>query len=236
VKVARTVLRGLSLEQSGDGYSTERLLRVSAKVQDIGVDNYANEMGWTPLHVAAWTGNVELTNLLLRYGFKANQGNAEGWTPAHVAAWNGHQPILEKLIEYGIDISKGNNNGWNPLHLAVANYHLDVVKWLVDKKIDPISINEDGWTALHIAASRGGNDDIVQCLLDYGAYPDIKTPDGITPIYLAFGPGHIKALKILLSKPLNDPSVLDVIKSEHSGLWQHYEDIGVLGKDLMGEG
>ena len=217
--------------QAGHVTVAEKLLKASTRV----VEDYGNDMGCTPLHVAAWSGNVEILDLLLRYGFNAEQKTAEGWTLAHVAAWNGQKGTLEKLQEYGTDITKCNDYGWNALHLAAHNYKLEMVKWLVDTQhIDPTSAGHDGWTALHLAASRGASDDIAKFLLDCGVYPDIKAQDGVTPIYLAFGPSHISMLKMLLSKPLNDPSVLDEIKREQPGLWQYYEDTGVLGEDVAG--
>jgi len=51
-----------------------------------------------------------------------------------------------------------------------------------------------------IDASRNGQKDIVEVLLDRGAAVDAKTKEGFTPLYAASGTGHKEVAKVLLDR------------------------------------
>jgi uncharacterized protein len=53
-----------------------------------------------------------------------------------------------------------------------------------------------GWTALHVAATYGYIRS-VRLLLDAGADPAARTPDGLTPAQMAAANGHHELVEIL---------------------------------------
>jgi ankyrin repeat protein len=59
--------------------------------------------GATPLHVAAATGQAEITRLLLARGYDPNAPDAEGIRPLHHAAGGGHTEVVRLLLGAGAD-------------------------------------------------------------------------------------------------------------------------------------
>jgi serine/threonine-protein phosphatase 6 regulatory ankyrin repeat subunit B len=53
-------------------------------------EDTANNCGWTPLHLAAESGHVELICELLRNGASMDVGDNNGKRPLHMAAKGGH--------------------------------------------------------------------------------------------------------------------------------------------------
>jgi ankyrin repeat protein len=47
-------------------------------------------MVFTPLHLAANKGHIEVVKLLIEHGAYVNAKNNNGWAPLHEAAYNGH--------------------------------------------------------------------------------------------------------------------------------------------------
>ena len=57
--------------------------------------------GYTPLHLAAGCGNVNLVRLLLRLGANPNSVCNEGYTPFMVAVYHNYQQICKVLLKFG---------------------------------------------------------------------------------------------------------------------------------------
>ena len=87
-----------------------------------------NTNGWTPLHVAAQSGEFEAIRLLLRRGAdKDARDDVYGWTPLHVAARYGHLGVVRLMLSHGADPrATTTRGGRRPSDLALMQSHYDV--------------------------------------------------------------------------------------------------------------
>ncbi|CAL9016721.1 unnamed protein product [Prunus brigantina] len=114
-------------------------------------------IGWTPLHYAAFTGNVEATQLLTESDSSASyiMDLSSKISALHVAAYAGHTEVMEELIRYQPDTCDLlNSKGQTVLHSAILGGQGKVVKYILRTPNLTGLINEadeDGNTPLHIA-------------------------------------------------------------------------------------
>src|SRR5580658_4205442 len=76
------------------------------------------------VHFAAWTGDKESAEMLVRQGEDITVPDSYGWTALHLAVWNMHADMVIFLLEV-VDqmmwISTQNQDGISALHLATCN-------------------------------------------------------------------------------------------------------------------
>ncbi|VVA31908.1 PREDICTED: ankyrin repeat-containing [Prunus dulcis] len=114
-------------------------------------------IGWTPLHYAAFTGNVEATQLLMESDSSASyiMDLSSKMSALHVAAYAGHTKVMEELIRYQPDTCDlVNSKGQTVLHSAILGGQGKVVNYILrTPKLTGLinEADEDGNTPLHIA-------------------------------------------------------------------------------------
>lgn len=113
--------------------------------------------GWTPLHLAAFFGQVSTVAYLLQQGadVRAFSTNREANTPLHAALAGGGSPaVVQALLEAGADPSAVGGGGYRPLHIAASRGDRRTVDALLARGADPRALTADGRTASAIAAER----------------------------------------------------------------------------------
>ena len=90
----------------------------------------------TPLHNAAYRGDINAVKTLIEQGADVNAREHPGVTPLHTAAGEGHANVVTLLIEKGADVNAKSRRGYTPLMFAAMYGHADVAKFLIDRGAD----------------------------------------------------------------------------------------------------
>ncbi|KAL8896941.1 MAG: hypothetical protein Q9192_002818 [Flavoplaca navasiana] len=155
----------------------EWLIRAGCSVTD--VCNNGN----TALHlaVAAESGALEVTHVLIAGACNVNTLGAGGNSPLMIAARLGRVEIMDLLIHEKADLSVVDENGCNVVHHACEGGHLNIVQRLRYTAVDwnvPGIFSRWSWRwtnfyPLHLAAINP-NHDVLEYLLDEGLISDIN--------------------------------------------------------------
>ena len=80
--------------------------------------NHRDSLGGTPLHDAAWAGEVEAAKVLLEFGADINAHHIEGGsTPLHYAVTTNRLPMVKLLLDRGADVNATFRSGSTALIL-----------------------------------------------------------------------------------------------------------------------
>ena len=153
----------------------------------------------TSLHLAAFAGYPNITELLLAYGAMVDIVDSEGRTPLHLAAENGHSAVCASLLAVGSDLSMKDNHGLTPLHSATKSGHELVVRTLLGHGADMSLIAANLLTPLHYAALTA-NLNLVELLLTRGAGINAQDEKGETPLFKAVKNGNYDMAQLLLTR------------------------------------
>ncbi|MCI0412760.1 ankyrin repeat domain-containing protein [bacterium] len=165
-EAAKQMLQRLGIKRDETTFF-ERINRDDSKIVKLLIQsgipaNRQNELGITPLMVAAEKGSHKTVKVLLDAGVDVNAKDKVFTKTALMrAAENGHTEILKVLVKAGADLNArtetkihfgitypGNNTA---LLLATINRHSQAIEFLLDQGSDPTIRNSDGSTALSIA-------------------------------------------------------------------------------------
>lgn len=197
---------------------------------DAGADaDASNRYGISPLWLAATNRNAELVELLLEHGADAGAALPHGETSLMAAARSGDAASIRLLIAAGADANAAETSlGETALMWAAAEDHPDAIRALVEGGADPDMTSRvldlapmdwvqvgmvstvlpvGGWAPLMFAA-RENAQAAALALVEQGANPDARDPDGNTALLLALANDHYD-LAVLLLEAGADPNVPD---------------------------
>ncbi len=116
------------------------------------------------LMTAAFFGNKEIADLMIKAGANINQWDKDSNTALSFAASEGHKGIVDLLINEGAQLDKQDIDGYTALMWAALKGHTDIVKMLIGKA-DLSKQDKNGNTAFNLAA----NEEIAEILKNAGA-------------------------------------------------------------------
>ena len=127
-----------------------------------------DDLGWTPLHIAAQLGNEVYVKLLLENGNSpAYEENNDGLSALHIAAKKGNANVWKELITTCPDIYEFLDlNGQTALHAAAESGKKEAVEFFLKRPEFESLINKqdkEGNTPMHLAANNGHIE--IACLL-----------------------------------------------------------------------
>uniref|UniRef100_A0A8C4HNB4 Ankyrin-2 n=1 Tax=Dicentrarchus labrax TaxID=13489 RepID=A0A8C4HNB4_DICLA len=174
----------------------------NADVQSKMMVNRTTESGFTPLHIAAHYGNVNVATLLLNRGAAVDFTARNGITPLHVASKRGNTNMVGLLLDRGSQIDAKTRDGLTPLHCAARSGHDTSVELLLERGAPLLARTKNGLSPLHMAA-QGDHVECVKHLLQHKAPVDDVTLDYLTALHVAAHCGHYRVTKLLLDKRAN---------------------------------
>lgn len=161
--------------------------------------------GDTPLHLAAWAGNVEALGSLLAHGADVDWlSGRDGYSPLWCAISANHIDAARLLLKHGARVSLRSGSGLMPLHQAAVTGQSAMCELLLERGAQVDAADDDLNTPLHYAATCGSAAS-VQILLRNGASVETQQLQGLSPAHWAAHKGHADVLALLLEygTPLN---------------------------------
>ncbi|KAM3511696.1 hypothetical protein MY11210_004653 [Beauveria gryllotalpidicola] len=168
------------------------LLRASADV------NIATHDGYSPLFYAAESNSETLSEELLERGSHVGAVTSRRVTALHHACEYGMNKVVRVLLKYGADPLLRDIFGKTPLHIACASRWEQTVRILLSVIPHSDRTLSTGRTPLHDAC-QAGHTGIARQLIEHGADPLARLPNGVTPLEYACT-GHPLIAKMLLDK------------------------------------
>ncbi len=154
--------------------------------------------GFTALHGAAASGDVELIELLLSKQAQINVASEIRQVPLETALKARQTRAAAFLIDKGADIS--GERGASAMALAARYGHTEIVGMLIERGVsvqEKEPYTDSSWTPLHWAA-RNGHDDIVRMLIANGSDVNARSSTQATPILAAAWWGNTDIVALLL--------------------------------------
>jgi ankyrin repeat protein len=164
--------------------------------------------GRTPLHIATWSGQEQIVQLLIEKGASVNAKDKGGWTPLYCAVESGYKNIVELLISNGAYVnatggvekeSFPRESGFTALHKAAAVGHMEISQLLIAKGAKLNSRDSTLGTPLHSAA-EWGQQNIVQLLIEKGVNVNSRDNSLRTPLHRATSIGQTATVKFLIGQ------------------------------------
>ncbi|XP_031676085.1 ankyrin-3 isoform X8 [Oncorhynchus kisutch] len=174
----------------------------NADVESKMMVNRTTESGFTPLHIAAHYGNINVATLLLNRGAAVDFKARNDITPLHVASKRGNGNMVKVLLERGGTIDARTKDGLTPLHCGARSGHEQVLEMLLDRGAPILSKTKNGLSPLHMA-TQGDHLNCVQLLLHHEVPVDDVTNDYLTALHVAAHCGHYKVAKVIVDKKAN---------------------------------
>ncbi|HEX7237703.1 MAG TPA: ankyrin repeat domain-containing protein, partial [Gammaproteobacteria bacterium] len=146
--------------------------------QDPSLANSWHPLGLSALHLAAFSGDVAVTKLLLDSGAQIDARARNGFknTPLQVALLPGNEATARLLLERGADPLVRQERGFAPIHEAALHGRRDLVDLLLEHGADIDSRANDGRNAV-TEALRGGHPELADYLRSKGAKEAAITAD-----------------------------------------------------------
>ncbi|XP_032330279.1 ankyrin repeat and death domain-containing protein 1B isoform X5 [Camelus ferus] len=169
--------------------------------------------GLTVIHLAAWSGSLEIMLMLVRAGADQRARNQDGMNALQFAAQSNGVRIVEYLIQdlHLKDLNQPDEKGRKPFLLAAERGHIEMIEKLMALNLHTSEKDKEGNAALHLAA-KNGHSPAVWVLLTQWQEVNETNENGETPFFLAVEGGHEECSKVLLAagSDINIPNKLSI--------------------------
>ena len=190
--------------------SQEKGVSFARLLLQFGLDVHAKDKDHdTPLHLATFSGMLEIARVLLDHGANVNVENKQGRTPLHQAVRGKYDSqergvaLVQLLLERGANVHAQDKDHETALHSAAFSGRFEIVKVLIDQGVNTTVENKHGETPLHLVSRsqyvpQEYGVGIVQLLLKRGVDVNALDRRQHTALYYASGLGNVDIARVLL--------------------------------------
>jgi len=184
--------RAAEAAKSGDWAAMQTALKERRSAGDPLAD------GTTALHLAAFRGNREAVETLIRAGAAVDATDDNGIAPLALASANGDEAIATLLLNAGARPNLARPSGETPLMSASRSGSLPTVNALLAHGADANGKEKSkGQTALMWAIAEN-HTEVVKRLIASGANVNAKSASGFSPLMFAAQQGNLEAARTLV--------------------------------------
>ena len=160
--------------------------------------NHRDGINRTALGLAVDEEHTDIVQVLMDAGADIDTQNNEGWSPLHSACGSGALDVVKMLVRAGAKVSATNDEGETCFNRAARCGHTEIVRYLAGlPEVDVNHRGPDNHTALDDAIVNEETD-VVQVLIDAGAYIDTQNNEGRSPLHAACEYGTLDIVKMLV--------------------------------------
>jgi ankyrin repeat protein len=173
-----TLIVRAAAHASGDVIETLIRYGASPNVEDSPEASIDSTYGFTPLHAAAFAGNVNAAAALVAHGASATARDTRyGGTPVGWARYAGHTDVLELLLREPVDIFDAVENGRSDLVRAAVERDPAALERPLGAylRVEPPEWLKSWWRPLTVAVLRD-EPDVARTLIALGADPEAGDP------------------------------------------------------------
>jgi ankyrin repeat protein len=185
------------------------------------VFNQMDDFGFTPIHMAARSGNIEVVRLLIDRGLDPGVPSDSGYTALMFAAYHGHESVVQIILQHLVDrpYVHYRSTAW-VLTSALILASVAGRKRLVAKLLSAVPSTSYDTAPIHNALAHAvmhGHTEVARVLLQSGIGPNIKDSHyGQSVLSLAVAHGNESTVQVLLDHGA-DPNIEDA-NSGHTPL------------------
>jgi ankyrin repeat protein len=183
------------------GTVVETLIRAGASVDMRDDPKTAIDATWgyTPLHAAAFHGNLAAASVLVRHGanVRLREEKYHG-TPAGWANYASHTEVRDLILREPVDIMEAIEYGLTERVLAILRQDPEAINRSF-QHYPLFPLYAEGWFTPLVFVVKLGQTDMVRLLLNQGADATIRSPEGRTLDEMALEKGNRDIAGILKS-------------------------------------
>ena len=156
------------------------------------------EEQWSPLHITAEQGHLELSKYIIEKTGDKNSINRKGESAFQMATEKGQLEVCKLIIESLEDKNPRGYKGWTALHFAAMNGHLEVCKLINENIEDGATVESGGYTPVDCAATRGHLEVFKLLAETFENKNQTANANNWTPLHQAAAAGHLELCRFII--------------------------------------
>lgn len=154
------------------------------------------------------------------YNPQTKQNN--GWMPLHWAAYNGSLEATKILVDHKGDMNAPSDGGYSPILYAALKGKRDLIAYFLD--LPNININassNEGFQLIHFICRDYDDPALIKKLISMGAFYNIETDVGYTPLSLAASNGNTASVLVLLEQYNKTDATSKIIEKAYDAAFEN---------------